>query len=261
MSLDREEIIRRTQDMILRSRQECHASSGAFSFDNPALPPELESIQAQLPVLEEGQFLINASTEEARAVFCARELRWHEAQEIELRAFRLNERGDPHFAGEYERRETLKKALAWGCVIASPLKVHYNDAQGTLLLKVSDHAIEAIWRQYQAHVTLGSEEASALYRSSQAYFRGEAQAGIPVPPLVIEVDFWMKGVQWTREDFRKISASDLERIQLILAARADALGLSAPKASSAKQSASPGDVLTPEVVATFPPHMRHRLGQ
>ena len=258
MSLDREEIIRRTEEMIQQSRQE-HRAPQAASFSPPSLL-EVESIQAQLPSLEEGEFLIDASTPGSRAVFCVRELKWHEAQEIELHAFRLSERNDPQFAGEYERRETLKKALAWGCVIASPLEVRRNDAQGALLQKVSDHAIDALWRQYQARVTLGSEEASALYRASQAYFRGEAQAGMPVPALVIEVDFWMKGVQWTREDFRKISASDLERIQLILAARSDALGISASKPSGATQAVSPSEVLTPELLATFPPHMRQRLG-
>jgi hypothetical protein len=262
MSVDPEEIIRRTQEMLLQSQQEHAAPASVPTSPLPAsVPVELESLQAELPPLEEGQFLIDASTRESRAIFCVRELTWHEAQEIELRAFRLNERNDPQFAGEYERRETLKKAIAWGCVISTPLNIQHNDAHGTLLKKVHASAIDSLWQQYQARVTLGSDEASALYRVSQAYFRGEAQVGVPVPPLVIEVDFWMKGVQWTREDFRRVSVSDFERIQLILAARSDALGVSAPKASGAIQSASHSEVLSPELIATFPPHIRQRLGK
>jgi hypothetical protein len=46
------------------------------------------------------------------AIFCVRDLKWHESLSIEAKSYRTEE-SDLYFSGEYQRREILKKAIVW----------------------------------------------------------------------------------------------------------------------------------------------------
>ena len=223
MNYNSEEVIKLTQQMIESSE------------NNTEYINKINDIQSQLPSVEDGQFLITVKQNNNIAVFCARELSWFEAQEIELKAFRANGKDSNYFSGEFEKREILKKAIIWVCQIEPEAKYFLNDSSGNIVKIIQDDIINDLWGKYQSYTTLGSSEAAFLYSAAQSYFEGKAQSGHPVPPIVIEVDFWLKGVQWTKEEFRSISASDLERIQLILTARSDVLGITSPNNQTNKE--------------------------
>ena len=173
-----------------------------------------------LPVPEEGQFLIDLKLQGGRGVFCLKELTWYDALAVEQHAFRKNDEGD-YFSGEYERRETLRKALVWAAEWPSQ-KVILN-TRGDILGRLHYDVMELLWPRYFELITPSADEANALYTASLAYFRGFAQEGHPTPPIVVECDMLLKFGGMTRAELRSISYSDMERMQLVLMARAEAM--------------------------------------
>ena len=246
-----ESIAAQIQSMLDQSREKTHPVNSAPEPQTPDVLP------ANLPPLQEGQFLLKVPAANSYALFCMRELCWPEAQDIEVQAFRYTDQNDMYFVEEFERRETLKKALVWVC---EQDKIVFNDCTGSLLGKIHSDIINALWDKYKEATTLYAHEASALYNAAYHYFTGDVQTEHPVPSIVIDVDFFLKGVQWTRSEFRRFSASDLERIQMVLAGRSDALKVSRTAApANSTQLTAPSEQLSPDMIATFPPHIRQRL--
>lgn len=256
--MDANDIIRQTQEMIARKNAE----------NQKYVPQQADAMETRtpsgamqfMPSVPDGAFLIEVASDDERAIFCVRELLWHEQQDIECLSFRNNDKDEPYFAGEYERRETLRKAILW---VFDPETGHtkYNDRAGTILKTLSHEIVELAWPQYLGTVALNSEEANALYQAAQKYFRGDAQAGHPVPSLVTEMDYIAKGmVTLSRDELRAITASDMERMQLILTARADSLGFATPtKEAAASSGNSYDDDLSPELIDTLPPHIKEKM--
>lgn len=202
---------------------------------DPELESELEAELAQsddqaearfligLPALRETEFLVDVTFQGERGLFCVRELSWPEAMDIEARAFRLNGQKQPYFAGEYERRMVLAKAIVWVADLSARELV--SNVDGRVLARLEPGIVEELWTAYFPQVTLSSAEAHALYEAALAYFKGQAQEGMAVPALVVDVDKALKYGGWTRAEVRAVSASDLERINLIELARSHALPL------------------------------------
>ena len=133
-------------------------------------------------------------------------------------------------------------------------RIEYN-TDGMILTRVHQNVIEMLWNVYHPMVELGADEAAALYQAAVSYFRGEAVRGQPVPPIIVEVDMMLSFGGMTREERRSITYSDMERMQLIRSARADALGLNG---SAVKKRAVPSfaerDFINEEA-SSFPAHM------
>jgi hypothetical protein len=168
-----------------------------------------------------GSWLIDIPSGAGKVVACVRELDWYTAQTIEAQGFRRNEQEKIYFAGESERRETLRAAIVW--VAETETRTEFGNIGGTILGRLSQDVVDRLWAEYWPVVELSAAEANALYMSANKYFRGEAQQGYPVPPIVVEVDFLLACGQMTRTELRAISKTDMERMQLVRMARRDAL--------------------------------------
>ena len=179
-----------------------------------------------LPVLNKDnhEFIIKLDLDDEVTIFVgARELFWHEMMNIEAYSFRKGIDESVYLAGEQERREILRKAVLW--VATLPDREFETNEDGQILSKLKFEIVEYIWEQYQPKVFLGATEAAALYNASAKYFNGEAQANSPVPSIVVEVDMMLKFGGLSRAELREISTTEMERMQTVFMARAEAIGL------------------------------------
>lgn len=100
-----------------------------------------------------------------------------------------------------------------------------TNEDGQILSKLKFEIVEYIWEQYQPKVFLGATEAAALYNAAAKYFNGEAQANSPVPAIIVEVDMMLKFGGLSRAELKEISTTEMERMQTVFMARAEAIGL------------------------------------
>ena len=192
----------------------------------PGLTPTEAAWIEDLPVVdaEAHEFLIEIDFDDSRLICCLRELTWPLALDIETRGYRTNSRQVTYFSGEYERRETLKHAIRWIGVL--PAQQLDQNSDGRILKRLHQDVVDVLWREYNSVVEIGSDEAVALYQSASSYFSGQSQQGSPTPSLIVEVDAMLSGLaSMTRAELRSLTRSDMERIQIIKMARAEALGL------------------------------------
>jgi hypothetical protein len=144
--------------------------------------------------------------------------------DIEAQSFRLGESDKPYFAGEYEKRETMRRAIDWVAEIQTQTVIH--NKSGNVLQKIHQFVYDLLWDKYHPKVTLDAREANALYTAARNYFLGKAQGGYPTIALIVEVDMLCKPfASMSRTELRAISASEFERMKLIMTAREEALGL------------------------------------
>lgn len=215
--------------------------------DNAPLEPKDE-----MPQIEKEQYIFKVKIGDNLAIFCVRDLKWHESLSIEAKSYRTEE-SDLYFSGEYQRREILKKAIVWVYdLINEKIKVNNDD---TILNQLNQDYVDALWAQYFKYTNIDAKEANLIYTSALKYFKGESQNSYPVLPLIIEVDFMLKGViSMSREEFRTLSSNDLERLQLIMTARADALGLAYQQIAPPRPPDSDG--FDNELMNSLPPHLK-----
>jgi hypothetical protein len=206
----------------------------------------------EMPQIEKDQYIFKVKIGDNLAIFCVRDLKWHESLSIEAKSFRVEE-SDLYFSGEYQRREILKKAIVWVYdLINEKIKVNNDD---TILNQLNQDYVDELWSQYFKYTNIDAKEANLIYTSALKYFKGESQNSYPVLPLIIEVDFMLKGViSMSREEFRTLSSNDLERLQLIMTARADALGLAYQQIAPPK--APEQDEFDSELMNSLPPHLK-----
>jgi hypothetical protein len=170
------------------------------------------------------EFIIKLDLDNEVTIFVGtRELYWHEMMNIEAYSFRKGIDDTVYLAGEQERREILRKAVLW--VATLPDREFETNEDGQILSKLKFEIVEYIWEQYQPKVFLGATEAAALYNAAAKYFNGEAQANSPVPSIIIEVDMMLKFGGLSRAELREISTTEMERMQTVFMARAEAIGL------------------------------------
>lgn len=170
------------------------------------------------------EFILKIPINDSYILCCLKELSWKESMEIEAFSYREDNDGN-YFSGEYEKREILKKTLSWIYSVDEE-RVEYNDNYGQLLAKIKYEIIDKIYQEYFRYINIDAKEANYIYNTALKYFNGSTQEDKPVIPLIVEVDYMAKGiVTISRDEFSKLTISEFEKIQLILAARADALKL------------------------------------
>ena len=211
----------------------------------------------ELPQIDKDQYIFKVKLEDDIAIFCCRDLTWSEALDIEAKAFKVDE-DDLYFSGEYERREILKKAIIWVYDLNNE-KLLKNE-NGEIITKLTQPFVDELWVQYFKYIGLDAKEANIVYNSALKYFKGESQNGYPVLPMIVEVDYMLKGViSMSRDEFRKLSNNELEKLQLIMTARADAFGLAAQQQAVTEKKENMNDNFDDELLATLPPHLRNQM--
>jgi hypothetical protein len=210
-----------------------------------------------LPQIDKDQYIFKVKLGEDIAIFCCRDLTWSEALDIESKAFKVDEE-DLYFSGEFERREILKKAIIW-VYDFNKEKLLRND-NGEIISKLTQPFVDELWVQYFKYIGLDAKEANIIYNSALKYFKGESQNGYPVLPMIVEVDYMLKGViSMSREEFKKLSNNELEKLQLIMTARADAFGLAAQQQVVTEKAEKMDDNFDEQLMATLPPHLRNQM--
>lgn len=150
--------------------------------------------------------------------FLVKEITWKEGLEIDARSFRKKE--DVIYQNtEFEKREILKLAI---------LKAYDSKANITLskkfeenILEFLDHVlIEKLWVEYQKFLYLSADEANFYYSSTKKYFDPNNNETFPVHPLIIEVDYMLRGiVSMSTKEFSSLSMKEFETIQIIIATK------------------------------------------
>ena len=211
----------------------------------------------ELPQIDKDQYIFKVKLEDDIAIFCCRDLTWGEALDIESKAFKVDEE-DLYFSGEYERREILKKAIVWVYDLNNE-KLLKNE-NGEIITKLTQPFVDELWVQYFKYIGLDAKEANIIYNSALKYFKGESQNGYPVLPMIVEVDYMLKGIiSMSREEFKKMSNNELEKLQLIMTARADAFGLAAQQQVVTEKVEKMDDNFDEELMSTLPPHLRNQM--
>ena len=210
-----------------------------------------------LPQVDKDQYIFKVKINDDIAIFCCRDLTWVEALDIESNAFKVDQ-DELYFSGEYERREILKKAIVWVYDLNAE-KVLKNE-NGEIITKLSQPFVDELWVQYFKYIGLDAKEANIIYNSALKYFKGESQNGYPVLPMIVEVDYMLKGViSMSRDEFKKMSNNELEKLQLIMTARADAFGLAAQQQVVTEKKENMDNNFDDELMATLPPHLRNQM--
>ena len=196
-----------------------------------------QSFVESLPQLSDDEFVLVVEYENIPTIVCVEELDWITTQNIEISAHRKSSIMDDktYFAGEYECREILRRAIHWVAdVVGKEIK---NNADGDILSVLPPKFVDTIWNKYYPKTNLTAKEANALYKSALDYFTGEVEKK-PVPPIVIEVDMILKMGSMTRKEIRAIKNSEMQRIKIVLKARAEALQLQAKAHTDEDEDAS-----------------------
>jgi hypothetical protein len=211
----------------------------------------------ELPQVGKDQYIFKVKLEDHIAIFCCKDLTWSEALDIESKAFKVDE-DELYFSGEYERREILKKAIVWVYDLKNE-KLLINE-NGEIITKLTQPFVDELWVQYFKYIGLDAKEANIVYNSALKYFKGESQNGYPVLPIIVEVDYMLKGViSMSREEFKKLTNNELERLQLIMTARADAFGLAAQQQVVTEKKENNNTNFDDELMSTLPPHVRNQM--
>jgi hypothetical protein len=227
---------------------------------------DVDQFIKELPQLKEkkNEFLIKIDWEDDETIYVGvRELYWHEMLQAETLAFRRKTEEDMYLAGEHERREILKQAILW---IATVPSCEFMSNDGSILSQLNFDVVEAIWSQYQTYVFLGATEAGALYNAAVKYYTGDSQTNSPVPPMVLEVDMMLKFGGLSRKELRKLTATEMERMQTIFMARAEALGLGVRRQQvnlprERDGSEEIGMSFDASMLNTMPPATKEAMGQ
>ena len=211
----------------------------------------------ELPQIDKDNYIFKVKIENDIAIFCCRDLYWGESLDIEANAFKIDE-DDLYFSGEYERREILKKAIVWVYDINNEKLL--KNQNGEIIAKLTQPFVDELWVQYFKYIGLDAKEANIVYNSALKYFKGESQNGYPVLPMIVEVDYMLKGViSMSREEFKKLTNNELEKLQLIMTARADAFGLAAQQQVVTEKKENMNNNFDDELMATLPPHLRNQM--
>jgi hypothetical protein len=189
---------------------------------------------------ENNEFIVEVEWEDSTIYAALRELYWHEMMDIEAYSFRKKDEEEFYLAGENERREILKKALIWVAVV--PNQEFDTNEDRMLLKRIKFEVMEAIWEEYQPRIYLGATEAAALYNAS-------------VPSIIVEVDMMLKFGGLTRSELKKITTTEMERMQTVFMARSEALGLGARRTRVSSPVPEETDAVDmKDWLSTIPPH-------
>lgn len=204
MEDNQQEIAKKMRELLSEARKSRIAPSQS------AEPTVVDSTvdDSWLPKLQDGEFLLRIRFEQSNYICCMREPTWLEAAGIELYAYRKSADGREYFAGEYERRELLKKSLRWIAEVDTKSIIESE------LSRLSYDFVERLWEQAAKVFFVQFDEAQALYASAKAFFAGEL--GHPVHPVILEVDGIIKHMfVFNATEWRNVGMSNYERYQIV----------------------------------------------
>lgn len=202
---------------------------------------------------EKNEFIVEVEWEDNTVYAALRELYWHEMMDIEAYSFRKLNEEEYYLAGEAERREILRRALLWVAVL--PSREFDSNKDGMITKRIKFEVMEAIWEEYQPRIYLGATEAASLYNAAVKYFNGEAQTSSPVPSIIVEVDMLLKFGGLNRAELKKVSSTEMEKMQTVFMARSEALGIGARRSRVSSPKPEETDAVDMnDWVSTLPPH-------
>lgn len=176
--------------------------------DSETVELSTDEFDAWAPSVQDGEFLLRIQFENETYLCCMREPTWREAAAIEMYAFRKATDGREYFAGEYERRELLKKSLIWIAEMGAKTVHKPNIAQ------LSYDFVAQLWEHASKVFFVQFGEAQALYASAKSFFAGEL--GCPVHPVILDVDGIIKRVfAFNATEWRAVKMSEYERYQIV----------------------------------------------
>lgn len=150
--------------------------------------------------------------------FIIREISWKEGLMIDAKSFRKKD-NVVYQNTEYEKREILKLALL-GAFDSIDNKVFYPEYNKNLTDFLDHTIVEKLWVKYQHYLYLSADEANFYYIAAKKYFNPNDTETYPVPPIVVEIDYMLRGlVSFGRDEFSNLSMKEFETMQLILATK------------------------------------------
>lgn len=228
------------------------AQSEAPIAETPDAPePHIRKVDPEeqwltsLPEVPDDSFLLEVKDANDTTIFCVKELDWQTAMNIDMKSFRVSEKGEQYYSEEYERRQTMSRAIVWVANQSSQITAYNKD--GYILDRLSIHAVNQLWQKYKLITSVTTQEAQRLYDATKKYLNNEAQEGVPIPSVIPETiaicDGWSS---LSLNELKNIKASDWERMQIVKMARTDLMGVYTASQISG-QSKSIGNVANVEV--------------
>lgn len=249
---EKENIIANMQSLINKSNM-AYSKNTTSNLNQPEPVSEIyfqsspqDAWIESLPNIDNECFLIDAYEEKNLIIFCVKELDWQTAMNIDMKSFRSGDRDVDYYSEEYERRQTLSKAIVW---VADSLeqKIVYNTNEQILNL-IQYEILDTIWDKYKAITNVTTQEAQNLYEATKKYLNGEAQEGVPIPAIIPKTiaicDGWCS---LNLQELNSLTAGEWERMQIVKMARADLMGIYTQKQISSQTIQSiPQEELKPE---------------
>ncbi len=150
--------------------------------------------------------------------FIVREITWKEGLLIDAKSFRKKD-NIVYQNSEFEKREILKLAILRAYDTKNNIDF-ISEFESSLLNKIDHVTIEKLWLEFQKYLYLSADEANFYYVSAKKYFNPNHTETFPVPPLLVEIDYMIRGlVSMSKDEFSNISMKEFETIQLILATK------------------------------------------
>ena len=153
--------------------------------------------------------------------FIVREITWKEGLMIDAKSFRKRD-NVIYQNSEFEKREILNLAILRAYDTASD--TDYIPEFESSLIKILDYStVEKLWVEYQNFLYLNADEANFYYVATKKYFNPNDTETYPVPPLIVELDYMLRGlVSMSKDEFSNLSMKEFETLQLILATKNEA---------------------------------------
>jgi hypothetical protein len=150
--------------------------------------------------------------------FIIREITWKEGLLIDAKSFRKKD-NIVYQNSEFEKREILNLAIL-RAYDTSENKDYIPEFESNLLSTLDHTIVEKLWIEYQNYLYLNADEASFYYTATKKYFNPNDTEIFPVPPLVVEIDYMLRGlVTMNKDEFSNLSMKEFETIQLIIATK------------------------------------------
>jgi hypothetical protein len=150
--------------------------------------------------------------------FIIREITWKEGLLIDAKSFRKKD-NIVYQNSEFEKREILNLAIL-RAYDSSENKDYIPEFESNLLNTLDHTIVEKLWIEYQNYLYLNADEASFYYTATKKYFNPNDTEIFPVPPLVVEIDYMLRGlVTMNKDEFSNLSMKEFETIQLIIATK------------------------------------------
>ncbi len=150
--------------------------------------------------------------------FVIREITWKEGLLIDAKSFRKKD-NVVYQNTEFEKREILSISIL--AAFDKEENIFHLPSINKPLIDVIDHTIiERLWVDYQKYLYLSADEANFYYIAAKKYFNPNDNETYPVPPIIVEIDYMLRGlVSFGRDEFSNLSMKEFETMQLILATK------------------------------------------